>query len=230
VKRAIATPRSFRCGSLVLEYWLGKCEGFRLTSAGGRRKGIVEEVLLGEDGRARALVVRTGWRNRRRLIDADAIEAVTPARETLTIRAAPRPARRRRQRRAAAPALGGAARALVRTTIRAQTHLRPVLAALGRSAARAGLKASVLALAATRWSVGRLRRHGPPLAARIAGAALFAAAWARPRAAALARLAAATLLTASVLLLVLVREIALATRAYATLLAREAGHKRAPAP
>jgi hypothetical protein len=90
--RSVApTARSFGRGSRVLDYWLVHAEGFRIGS--GRLRGAaVEEVVLDEGGvRASALVVRKRLHGRQ-VIDADAIEAVTPATKVLT----PRPPRRRR--------------------------------------------------------------------------------------------------------------------------------------
>ncbi|HEY1370575.1 MAG TPA: hypothetical protein VGF23_25825 [Gaiellaceae bacterium] len=99
--RSVApTARSFGRGSRVLDYWLVHAQGFRIGS--GRLRGAaVEDVVLADDGvRASALVVRRRLRGRR-VIAADAIEAVTPSTRTLT----PRVPRRRRP---AAPKLSAA--------------------------------------------------------------------------------------------------------------------------
>jgi hypothetical protein len=90
--RSVApTARSFGRGSRVLDYWLVHAQGFRIGS--GRLRGAaVEDVVLDEDGvRASALVIHRRFRGRR-VIAAEAIEAVTPATRTLE----PRLARRRR--------------------------------------------------------------------------------------------------------------------------------------
>jgi hypothetical protein len=200
--------RAFRRGDPVLDYWLGNCEGFAVASPAGRTRGVVEEVLRDERGSARALVVRTGLRDRRRVIDAQVIDAVTPALGTIELGVRSRRPPRSR-------------------------HVRAGLERLGDTGVRAAGTAGSLGLAGTRWGAGRARRHGPVVAARTAAAgartaaaARAAASWTRPRAVAVARHAVFAALTAAILLAGALRSVLAVARAYGSLLAREVGRRR----
>jgi hypothetical protein len=151
--RSVApTARSFGRESRVLDYWLAHAEGFRIGS--GRLRGAaVEEVVLDEGGvRASALVVRKRLHGRQ-VIDADAIEAVTPATKMLT----PRPPRRRR---ASAPKLP----ARPSLPARARMPRLPSLAPVAVAARRTG---------------GALREHVPALLASAQTFLERAAVWIR---------------------------------------------------
>ena len=67
-------------------YWLDNCEGFAVTR-GGRRLGLVEEVLR-TGGCPRSLVVRTGLFGRRAvLVPLDHVEDVAPRRRLVLLAA-----------------------------------------------------------------------------------------------------------------------------------------------
>jgi hypothetical protein len=68
-------------------YWLRRCQGFRVDS-GGRRLGIVEDVLYGaEHDRPSALLVRTGILKRRlEAISLEDVEAIYPRLQRLSLR------------------------------------------------------------------------------------------------------------------------------------------------
>ena len=68
-------------------YWLRRCQGFRVDSAGGRI-GIVEDVLYGaEHDRPSALLVRSGiFKRRLEAISLDDVEAIYPRAQRLSVR------------------------------------------------------------------------------------------------------------------------------------------------
>src|SRR5690242_18597906 len=102
--------RTFRRGDPVLDYWLGRCEGFAVTSERGRKRGLVEEAIPDPAGRTAVLVVRTNF-GRRRVVEAGGIEAVTPAGETIALRGRHHPMRPLARRTSALARTAGAATA-----------------------------------------------------------------------------------------------------------------------
>ncbi len=68
-------------------YWLRRCQGFQVDSAGGR-VGIVEDVLYGaEHDRPSALLVRSGiFKRRLEAISLDDVEAIYPRAQRLSVR------------------------------------------------------------------------------------------------------------------------------------------------
>jgi hypothetical protein len=74
--------RRFDRSSPVTRYWLAHCEGFRIAgSSGGRVEELVAEL---DDRRPVELVVRSRS-GRRRVVSADAVEAVVPAERLLIV-------------------------------------------------------------------------------------------------------------------------------------------------
>ena len=210
----VTVRRVFGRGSPVLDYWLGHSEGFELTSSGGGHRGVVEEVLVDERGHASALVVRGGVLQRAQLVDVTAVEAVVPADGTITLRSS---RRRRPAPRLALPTgavrNGGAA-------------LAGRAAALARIARRAAVLVLALAGAAARRSMRRLRRDVPVGARRAGRAGASAAAWARPHAGTLVRLAAAAAATAALFVVALAQALAHAIAAYGSFFADEWTRRR----
>ena len=70
------------------DYWLGHCHGFKVE-AGGRRLGVVEDVLYGaEPARVSALAVRGGlFGNRLDLVPVEAVERVEAREKQVFLRA-----------------------------------------------------------------------------------------------------------------------------------------------
>jgi hypothetical protein len=214
VTRDIGRPRSFERGP-VLDYWLGRCQGFEVTSAAGHGKGTVEAVILDDAGRASALVVRGALIGRRHVIAADSVAAVAPGGEALAL--APEPSR-------SGPGGGGRRRRGDRPML---PRARLALGAVGRGALLALSALLVATATAFRSIVSALRRHTPVVAAHTVAAARTGSTWARPRIAAGARLASAALVSALLLLFAVAQGIAIAARAYWALVAREASRLRA---
>ena len=75
------------------DYWVGHCEGFRV-GAGGRRVGIVEEVVLRlRPELADSLVVRGGlFGNRLTLVPVEAVTDVRPREKRILVSPEWRPA------------------------------------------------------------------------------------------------------------------------------------------
>jgi hypothetical protein len=71
------------------DYWLCRCQGFRVDSPAGR-VGLVEEVRFGSRlDRPDTLVVRTGLLGSRLLgVPVDKVERVVPRQERLVLRSA----------------------------------------------------------------------------------------------------------------------------------------------
>jgi hypothetical protein len=59
-------------------YWLRNCQGFRVEVA-GKKVGVVDDVLFGQQSEPATLLVRTGlFRLGLRAISVDEIEAIDP--------------------------------------------------------------------------------------------------------------------------------------------------------
>jgi hypothetical protein len=210
VNPTLARRRTFGRGSPVLENWLGHSEGFELTSPGGAHQGVVQEVLTDELGYPRALIVRSGVLQRARVMNVNAVEAVVPADGTITVRGT----RRKRN--------------WPRITLLRRGPGRGMAAAVARPAertARIMWMSAVLALAslasAAGWTARRLRTDVPALAGQAGRAVGSAAAWARPHARTLARLAAAAAVTLGLFVLALAQVLAIAVAAYARFVGQE---------
>jgi hypothetical protein len=222
LKQAIAQPRSFGRESPVLEYWLGRCEGFELVSTSGGQLGVVEQVMLDDAGRARALVMRTTILGRRRTVDPRLAESVVPESEAIAVRPEAVPP-------AAGEARGSATRGVVQAVHRVGPPLQGASGGLARLLGATFVKALSVTVASSRWGAGRLRRYAPVVVRHIRESSVAAVRWARPRAAAVARLALAMLVGLTALLVTIVRELGLAVRAYREARARETAHRRSAA-
>jgi hypothetical protein len=67
-------------------YWLRNCQGFRVES-GGKRVGVVDDVLFGRQSEPATLLVRTGlFRMGLRAISVDEIETIDPRGLRITLR------------------------------------------------------------------------------------------------------------------------------------------------
>lgn len=67
-------------------YWLRNCQGFRVE-AGGRKLGVVDDVLFGRHSEPATLLVRTGlFRLGLRAISVDEVEAIDPRGLRITVR------------------------------------------------------------------------------------------------------------------------------------------------
>jgi hypothetical protein len=70
-------------------YWLRNCQGFRVES-GGKRVGVVDDVLFGRQSKPATLLVRTGlFRLGLRAISVDEIETIDPRSLRITLKAQP---------------------------------------------------------------------------------------------------------------------------------------------
>jgi hypothetical protein len=70
-------------------YWLRNCQGFRVES-GGKRVGVVDDVLFGQQSEPATLLVRTGlFRLGLRAISVDEIETIDPRTLRITLHSAP---------------------------------------------------------------------------------------------------------------------------------------------
>jgi hypothetical protein len=153
----LVPDRSWPKGSPVCDYWLSRCEGFTVR-AGGRTLGVVETVTYSAPARRTETIVLRK-RGRRRLLAADHVLAIVPARELILVR----------RRQHAGPALRRslaltmrAAVILRRATGKAIAVASPVVAALARRAAAAAWAFSRrLARAAAAEIRDRNARHGP---------------------------------------------------------------------
>ena len=68
-------------------YWLRNCQGFRVEVA-GKKVGVVDDVLFGQQSEPATLLVRTGlFRLGLRAISVDEIEAIDPQGLGITLRA-----------------------------------------------------------------------------------------------------------------------------------------------
>jgi uncharacterized protein YrrD len=67
-------------------YWLRNCQGFRVES-GGKRLGVVDDVLFGQQSEPATLLVRTGlFRMGLHAIPVDEIESIDPRGLRITLR------------------------------------------------------------------------------------------------------------------------------------------------
>lgn len=67
-------------------YLLRNCQGFRVES-GGKRVGVVDDVLFGQKSEPATLLVRTGlFRLGLRAISVDEVEAIDPRGLRITLR------------------------------------------------------------------------------------------------------------------------------------------------
>jgi hypothetical protein len=70
-------------------YWLRNCQGFRVEQ-GGKKLGVVDDVLFGQQSEPATLLVRTGiFRLGLRAIAVDEIETIDPRGLRITLRDAP---------------------------------------------------------------------------------------------------------------------------------------------
>ena len=77
-------------GAIDVDYWLHRCEGFRVDSPGGR-VGVVAELRFGSSAvRPDALVVRPGLLGRLLLIPVEQVAEVVPRERRVVLRASPR--------------------------------------------------------------------------------------------------------------------------------------------
>jgi hypothetical protein len=100
------------------EYWLGRCEGFHVRSA-GRRFGVVEFVQYGADpSLPHTIHVRTGTRRISEItIPVADVEGLDPRRQTIWVRTqASSPARHWRRMTAWFHSTGARARTVQRAT------------------------------------------------------------------------------------------------------------------
>jgi len=80
-----ATNRDPRRSSFGVDYWLRRCDGFGVDSAGGRL-GVVKEIRYGPTSEPELLVVRTGRLGRRRvLVPTDAVVEILPEERRLVV-------------------------------------------------------------------------------------------------------------------------------------------------
>jgi hypothetical protein len=67
-------------------YWLRNCQGFRVE-AGGKRVGVVDDVLFGQESEPATLLVRTGiFRMGLRAISVNEIDTIDPRSLRITLR------------------------------------------------------------------------------------------------------------------------------------------------
>jgi hypothetical protein len=70
------------------DYWLRNCQGFRVE-VGGKKIGVVEDVLFGRQSEPATLLVRTGlFRLGLRAISVDEIDSIDPRSLRITLRGA----------------------------------------------------------------------------------------------------------------------------------------------
>jgi hypothetical protein len=68
-------------------YWLRNCQGFRVEQ-GGKKLGVVDDVLFGRQSEPATLLVRTGlFRLGLRAISVDEVETIDPRAVRITLRA-----------------------------------------------------------------------------------------------------------------------------------------------
>jgi hypothetical protein len=70
--------RVFRRGDNVLAYWVDRAEGFDVRYGVGLPARVDKVVVDPRRGRAKALIIRTAYLHRRRLIPVEAVVAVEP--------------------------------------------------------------------------------------------------------------------------------------------------------
>jgi hypothetical protein len=76
--------------SFGLEYWLRRCEGFRVEAPGGRI-GQVRSIRFGDSAEPEVLEVRAGLLGRRTLlISVDDVETIISEERRLILRGSPR--------------------------------------------------------------------------------------------------------------------------------------------
>jgi hypothetical protein len=72
-------------------YWLRNCQGFRVEQ-GGKKVGVVDDVLFGQHSEPATLLVRTGlFRLGLRTIPVAEIETIDPRGLSITLKAGVRP-------------------------------------------------------------------------------------------------------------------------------------------
>ena len=70
-------------------YWLRNCQGFRVVQ-GGKKLGVVDDVLFGQSSEPATLLVRTGlFRLGLRAISVGEVETIDPRALRITLRDAP---------------------------------------------------------------------------------------------------------------------------------------------
>jgi hypothetical protein len=68
-------------------YWLRNCQGFRVEQ-GGKKLGVVDDVLFGRQSEPATLLVRSGlFRLGLRAVSVDDVETIDPRRLCITLRA-----------------------------------------------------------------------------------------------------------------------------------------------
>jgi hypothetical protein len=68
-------------------YWLRNCQGFRVEQ-GGKKLGVVDDVLFGRLAEPATLLVRSGlFRLGLRAVSVDEVETIDPRRLCITLRA-----------------------------------------------------------------------------------------------------------------------------------------------
>ncbi len=224
---ATSQPRAFGRGSPVLDYWLGRCEGFVLVSSRGTQVGSVEHVEVDDIGRALELVVQSPILGRRRTIDPRSIDAVVPESETITFSEQTAPAAHRRELTFRTPPVAGSGRALGASAAWIAPRTRALVAGSARVALAGGAKTLSLVRSGGRWVSLHVRRRVPILAQATRRAVVAAAHWTRPRALALVRLVAALLLGLGLVLVAVGREVVAALKTYRAVFAQEAARRRA---
>ncbi len=224
---ATSQPRAFGRGSPVLDYWLGRCEGFVLVSSRGTQVGSVEHVEVDDIGRALELVVQSPILGRRRTIDPRSIDAVVPESETITFSEQTAPVAHRRELTFRTPPVAGSGRALGASAAWIAPRTRALVAGSARVALAGGAKTLSLVRSGGRWVSLHVRRRVPILAQATRRAVVAAALWTRPRALALVRLVAALLLGLGLVLVAVGREVVAALKTYRAVFAQEAARRRA---
>jgi hypothetical protein len=163
----------FSRDSPVLSYWLTRCDGFEVRK-GRRGLGEVQEVAS-HDPLGRAQVLRVRSFSRQKLLPADRIAAVVPARRLLIVEREPSAFHLRAAGRTAL----GQGRRLVRAGSRTGAATAPYVTSLGRSCANGAHRSVRLSRLGLRhgssW-VERERRRATPIviAAAQRGVALSA--------------------------------------------------------
>jgi hypothetical protein len=68
-------------------YWLRNCQGFRVEQ-GGKKLGVVDDVLFGRQSEPATLLVRSGlFRLGLRAVSVEEVETIDPRRRCITLRA-----------------------------------------------------------------------------------------------------------------------------------------------
>jgi hypothetical protein len=157
----------FGHGSNVRAYWLANAEGFEVVPRTILRQRVESVVVDAARGHAKALIVRSSFRRRRRILRAERVTAVDPFARVVYL------AHKQQQQQQRSVAGAWIVSALIGAGVRSGQTMAQLLRAV---AARL--------LAALVWLLPRLRqatrtacRHGYELGLRV----IAAAAWLRPR-------------------------------------------------